>query len=310
MVWTQAKIPNLERRTAVVTGANGALGYETAITLAAAGAHVIMAARDQAKAQAAKTNIEALHPQASLEIVELDLGNLESVALAANAIAVNHRKLDILINNAGLMVMPERKTVDGFEMQFGVNHLGHWAMTAQLMPLLLVTAGSRVVTVTSTARHICFKLNEKNPHLEGEYRPWKAYGQAKLANYHFGIGLQRKLSEAGVSTMSLVAHPGLSNTNLQTHTVSEGVGGKLGSFFHQVTEVSGMPPAKGVRPLLRAATEPGIKGGTLFAPRFMNSGPAVKVPVTRRLGMGRSIDRLWRVSERETGISIDHPRSL
>lgn len=307
MVWTQDKIPSLKGRTAVVTGANGGLGYETALALAAAGAHVVLAARNQDKALSAKANIQALHPDSSLEIVELDLANLESVALAANAIAANHRQLDLLINNAGLMAMPESKTADGFEMQFGVNHLGHWALTAHLMPLLLVTAGSRVVTVTSVARHISFKLSEKNPHLHGKYGPWKAYSQSKLANYHFGIGLNRKLAEAGVSTTSILAHPGLSNTNLQSHTASQGGGGKLGSFSHRISETSGMSPAKGARPQLLAAAKPGVEGGTLYAPRFVSNGPAVRLPIVRRLGMGRSIERLWRVSERETGMKIELP---
>ncbi len=292
MVWTQDKIPNLQGRTAVVTGANAGLGYETVLGLAKAGAHVVMGSRNQEKAQSAKTSIEALHPDASLEIVELDLANLESVALAANAIAVNHRQLDLLVNNAGLMGLPETKTADGFEMMFGVNHLGHWALTAQLMPMLLVTAGSRVVTVTSVARHMCFKLNEKNPHLEGRYKPGKAYGQSKLANYHFGIGLNRKLGEARVSTTSILAHPGLTNTNLLADSAVAG---------------SGMSPATGVRPQLLAATKPGVEGGTLYAPRFVSTGPAVRVPIMRRLGMSRSIERLWRVSERETGIKIELP---
>ena len=188
MSWNQSKIPDMSGRTAVVTGANGGLGLETALGLAGAGAHVIMAARNQEKATAAKAKIEAEIPNASLEIVELDLGNLESVALAANAIAANHRKLDLVINNAGLMAMPERETADGFEMQFGVNHLGHWALNAQLMPLLLVTAGSRVVTVTSTARHMAWKVNTENPHLRGEYKPWKAYGQARPSSPTISTG--------------------------------------------------------------------------------------------------------------------------
>lgn len=307
MSWNQSKIPDMSGRTAVVTGANGGLGLETALGLAGAGAHVIMAARNQEKATAAKAKIEAEIPNASLEIVELDLGNLESVALAANAIAANHRKLDLVINNAGLMAMPERETADGFEMQFGVNHLGHWALNAQLMPLLLVTAGSRVVTVTSTARHMAWKVNTENPHLRGEYKPWKAYGQAKLANYQYGLGLQRKFEEAGVSTISLVAHPGLSNTDLQAHTVAEGGGGKLGDFFHRLTQSRGMPPAKGVRPQLRAATDPKAEGGNLYAPRFANSGPAVRVPALRRVGLRKAVDRLWDMSERETGLAIEIP---
>src|SRR4051794_17475697 len=152
--WTTADIPNLEGRVAVVTGANGGLGLETARALAGAGAHVVMAARDQAKAAAAEADIRSGVPGASLEVAELDLGSLESVAAAAGAISSRHPALDILVNNAGLMGIPERHTADGFEMQFGVDHLGHYALTAQLLPNVLAAPGARVVTVTSTAHHL------------------------------------------------------------------------------------------------------------------------------------------------------------
>ncbi len=305
MAWTAADIPDLTGRTAVVTGANGGLGLETARALAGAGAHVVMAARNQQKAVAAEAEIRARHADASLEIVELDLGELASVKHASDAILASHQRIDILVNNAGLMAMPERRTADGFEMQFGVNHLGHFAFTAHLLPALLRAPGARVVTVTSTARHLGRPVDPANPHLEGRYKPWRAYGHAKLANYHFGIGLQQRFERAGVSAQSLVAHPGLSNTDLQSTTVEEGGGGWAAGFFHTLAARTGMSPEHGARPQLRAATDPAARGGQLYAPRFVNNGAAVRRPILRRIGLQKAVDTLWAVSESETGVVLD-----
>ncbi len=304
MPYTTADIPDLTGRIAVVTGANGGLGLETARALAGAGAHVVMAARDQAKARAARDDITVGHPEASLELVPLDLASLASVADAAATIATAHPKIDILVNNAGLMAMPERTTAEGFEMQLGVNHLGHWALTAQLMPNLLDADAARIVSVTSTAHHIGRRVDPANPHLHGRYRPWLAYGQSKLANYHFAIGLQRRFDAARTTATSLLAHPGLSNTNLQAHTVDEGGGGWLGPFFHRLTQSTGMSPAAGAMPQIRAATDPTAEGGEFFAPRFVNNGPPVRRPILRRVGLDRAIADLWLVSERETGLAL------
>lgn len=304
MPYTTADIPDLTGRIAVVTGANGGLGLETARALAGAGAHVVMAARDQAKARAARDDITVGHPEASLELVPLDLASLASVADAATTIATAHPKIDILVNNAGLMAMPERTTAEGFEMQLGVNHLGHWALTAQLMPNLLDADAARIVSVTSTAHHIGRRVDPANPHLHGRYRPWLAYGQSKLANYHFAIGLQRRFDAARTTATSLLAHPGLSNTNLQAHTVDEGGGGWLGPFFHRLTQSTGMSPAAGAMPQIRAATDPTAEGGEFFAPRFVNNGPPVRRPILRRVGLDRAIADLWLVSERETGLAL------
>jgi NAD(P)-dependent dehydrogenase (short-subunit alcohol dehydrogenase family) len=305
MAWTADDIPALNGRIAVVTGANSGLGLETARALAGAGAHVVMAARDQAKAAAAEAAIQEQHPKASFEISELDLADLASVRRAAEELLTRHEAIDILVNNAGLMATPERRTVDGFELQFGVNHLGHFALTAHLLPGLLGAEAARVVTVTSTAHHLGRAVDPGNPHLEGRYGPWRAYNRAKLANYYFGIGLQQRFERAGVTARSLIAHPGLSNTNLQATTVSEGGGGWAGGFFHALASATGMPAAKGARPQLRAATDPEARGGEFYAPRFGNSGPAVRRPVLRRLGMRKAIDNLWNVSERETGVVLD-----
>jgi NAD(P)-dependent dehydrogenase (short-subunit alcohol dehydrogenase family) len=305
MTWTRRDIPDLTGRNAVVTGANGGLGLETTLGLAGAGAHVVMAARNQTKAADAEVAVRAAHPDASLEIVELDLGSLASVQSAAEEILDRHAAIDILVNNAGLMAMPERKTVDGFEMQFGVNHLGHFAFTAHLLPALLRADAARVVTVTSTAHHMGTTVDPDNVNLEGNYEPWRAYGRAKLANYHFGIGLQRQFELADVPAISLLAHPGLSNTDLQATTVAEGGGGRLGRFFHTLTQKTGMKPSDGARSQLRAATDPTAEGGQFYGPLFVTNGPPVAKPIMRQIGLDQAIETLWMVSERETGIVLD-----
>ena len=305
MSWNTSDIPGLSGKVVVVTGANGGLGLESAKALAAAGAHVVMAARNQVKARSAYDEIKTTHDDASLEIVELDLASLESVRTAAAEITARHPVVDILINNAGLMAMPERRTVDGFEMQFGVNHLGHWVFTNGLLASLLRADAARVVTVTSTAHHFARAVDPQNPNLEGNYGPWKAYGQAKLANYHFGIGLQHEFDTHGLSAQSLLAHPGLSHTNLQVHAVDEGGSGRSGYFWRWLAANTGMEPAEGVLPQLRAATDPDARGGEFYAPRFINNGPPVRRPILRRIGLRRAIDDLWRISEEMTGTKLD-----
>ena len=305
MVWTRSNIPDQTGRTAVVTGANGGLGLETAEALAGAGAHVVMAVRNQEKAQAAVARIRAAHPDASLELVPLDLGDLASTKAAADQILARHDSIDLLINNAGVMAMPERTTVDGFEMQLGVDHLGHFALTSHLLPAIVSTDGARVVTVTSIARFQGRPLEPDDPHMTAGYGAWRAYGQAKLANYHFGLGLQKQFVEAGVSTKSLLAHPGLSRTDLQTTTSAEGGAGWLGSASEILAARTGMPAHKGARPQLRAATDPKARGGQMYGPLFASNGPAVNRPILRRIGLDRRIKELWDVSERETGVRLD-----
>jgi NAD(P)-dependent dehydrogenase (short-subunit alcohol dehydrogenase family) len=305
MGWNAAEIPGQHGRVAVVTGASGGLGLETARQLAAKGAHVVMAVRSQEKAAAAVKEIRAGVPEASLELVALDLASQASVRAAAGQIIAAHTSVDLLINNAGVMGIPEARTVDGFEMQFGVDHLGHWSLTALLLPALLRAPGARIVTVTSTAHHMGGAVDPANPHLHGRYGPWRAYGQAKLANFHFGLGLQRELDRAGAATASLIAHPGLSDTNLQAVSVQASGGGASQRFFLFLARRTGMPAADGALSLLRAATDPAARGGEFYGPRFVNSGPPVRKPILRRLGMDKAIAALWEVSERETGVAID-----
>ena len=304
MAWSTADIPDLTGHTAVVTGGNGGLGLETVRALAEAGAHVVIAARNQAKAADAEADIRITAPDASLEIVELDLGSLASVRAAAEQISTTHETIDILVNNAGLMALPERRTEDGFEMQFGVNHLGHWALTSLLLRPILAADAGRVVSVTSTAQHTGRPIDPDNPHLEGNYGPWKAYGQSKLANLHFAIGLQRQFDAAGIRTASLAAHPGLSNSDLQTHAAEES-GGMLARLSVTAANLTGMDVSQGVLSQLRAATDPNAKGGEFYGPLYVSNGPPVKKPILRVMGLDKSIAKLWTVSERETGITHD-----
>jgi NAD(P)-dependent dehydrogenase (short-subunit alcohol dehydrogenase family) len=302
--WGVDDIPDQSGRTAVVTGANGGLGLATARALAGAGANVVMAARNQERAVEAERQIRNGLPDASLRIVPLDLGSLESVRKAADQILAAHETVDLLVNNAGVMGIPEGKTADGFEIQFGVDHLGHFALTAHLLPALLRAPASRVVTVTSFAHHLARTVDPDNPHLHGRYGPWRAYGQAKLANFHFGLGLHRLFDEAGAAAGSLIAHPGLANTELQAVSVAETGGGLSQRFFLGLARIIGISPGEGALSQLRAATDPGARSGEFYGPLFVNNGSPVRRPVLRRLGMSRAIDRLWQVSERETGLKL------
>ena len=305
MSWTEADIPDLTGKTAVVTGANGGLGLETARALAAKGAHVVMAARDQDKAAGAAGVICAGVPAAWLELVELDLSSQSSVRGAAARILERCGRIDILVNNAGVMGIPERRTEDGFEMQLATNHFGHYALTALLMPALLRADAARVVSVTSTAHHMGRAVDPGNPHLEGRYSPWRAYGQSKLANLHFAIGLQRLFEDRRASASSLLAHPGLSHTDLQAVSVRESGGGLSQRFFHRLAASTGMSPARGALSQLRAATDPAAAGGEFYGPRYVNNGPPVRKPIFRRIGIDRAIARLWEVSERATGLKLE-----
>jgi NAD(P)-dependent dehydrogenase (short-subunit alcohol dehydrogenase family) len=305
MAWTAADIPDQTGRVAVVTGANGGLGLETARELARKGAHVIMAARNMEKAEQARAAILADVPHASLELQELDLAKLASVRAAGEHILDEHAVVDLLINNAGVMGIHEQRTEDGFEMQLGTNHLGHFALTALLMPAILASPDARIVTVTSTGRHYRTKLDPENPHLEGNYAPWRAYGQSKMANVHFALELQRRLEAAGSPVQSLVAHPGFSNTDLQANSARQTGGGASQRFFHIAVRRVGLAPAQGALSQLRAATDPEAHGGELYTPRWVNSGPPDRRPLTAWSSNQAEMATLWEVSERETGFEFD-----
>ena len=304
MTWSTTDIPDQSGRVAVVTGANGGLGLETARALAGAGAHVVMAARNQEKAAAAVADIRGSHPDASLEIVALDLGSQEQTKAAADRIAAAHPEIDILVNNAGVMGIPRMLTEDGHEMQFGTNHLGHWTFTARLLPCLKAAGDARVVTVTSTAHHVGRAVDPDDIEMEKGYGDWKAYGRSKLANWHFGLGLNDLLAAEGWPVESLVAHPGLSDTDLQATSVETSDGKFLAKMFHSMASATGMSPADGALPQLRAATDPRAKGGEFYGPRWVNTGRPVKLPILRRIGMDNAIETLWSVSEELTGEKI------
>lgn len=304
MAFGVADIPDLLGRVAVVTGGNGGLGFETARVLASKRASVVLAARDRARAEDAVAAIRQATPGARVSAVPLDLGSLRSVRDAAASILSSHWTIDVLVNNAGVMASPEGRTADGFETQLGVDHLGHWALTALLLPALLAAPAARVVTVTSFARFAGRPLDPDNPHLLGRYDAWRAYGQAKLANYHFGLGLQQAFERAGAPASSLVAHPGLAHTALQTTTVRLGGGGGQARLWAWLARHAGMSPADAALPQLRAATDPRARGGEFYGPRFLLRGEPVRLRVRDR-GNDEAIRVLWEVSERETGIALN-----
>ncbi len=302
--WTTADIPSLAPRVALVTGANSGLGLETARALAGAGAHVVLSARSTEKADAASTSIRDSFPEASLEVLEMDLASQASIKAAAAAFATRHPILDILVNNAGVMALPEGRTEDGYETQLGVNHLGHWTLTALLLPSLLAADAARVVTTTSFARFVGRPLDLADPYHEGAYDALRAYGDSKLANYHFALGLQREFARHGARAASLAAHPGLSHTNLQVVTDEQGGAGRRGAAWRRQAESRGLPPERGALPQLRAETDPHARGGQLYAPRFVSTGAAVRRPAVSRPFVSRAIAKLWALSERETGVGL------
>jgi NAD(P)-dependent dehydrogenase (short-subunit alcohol dehydrogenase family) len=303
MSFSIAKTPSLKGKTALVTGGNIGLGFETVKALASKGAHVLLAARNEDKGKAAVAEVQKLIPNAQVELLRLDLASQRSIRAAASEVGNKFSQLDLLINNAGIMAMPEMKTEDGFESQFGVNHLGHWSLTGLLMDNLLAAEQARVVTVTSTAHHLVWNIDFDDPHLRNKYAPWKAYAQSKLANYFFALGLHNEFKKSGKQAMSLLAHPGLSHTNLQVETFDRGAAGWAGTVSKYLAARVGMEPSEGARPQIRAALDPKAKGGQFYSPRFGNNGAPVKHPILRTRNK-TNIRKLWELSEKETGISI------
>lgn len=304
MGWTADDIPDQTGRVAVVTGANGGLGLETTRELARKGALVVMGVRNREKAERAVAEVRAEIPDARLEVRALDLASLASVSAFAERVIGEHAAVDLLINNAGVMGIPRGSTADGFEMQFGTNHLGHFALTAQLMPALVHTVGARIVTVTSAARYAATKLDPHDLHLEEKYSPWGAYGRSKIANMNFALELNHRLERAGASAVSLAAHPGYSNTDLQAHS-ARAHGGASQRFFAATVRWVGMSPSNGALPQLRAATDPEARGGDLYTPRWVNSGSPVRRPITGLRNRPDTMQTLWKISESATAIEFD-----
>ncbi len=237
--------------------------------------------------------------------MQLDLASLASIRTAAAQILAAHDRIDVLVNNAGVMAIPERRTTDGFEMQFGTNHLGHFALTALLIPALSRSDGARVVSVTSFGRFYRGRFDPDDPPLAGSYEPWRAYGQSKKANQRFAIELDRRARAAGLSVRSLAAHPGFSHTDLQARSARETPGGLSQRMYARWVRRVGMHASRGALSQIRAATDPGARGGQLYGPRFMTVGPTVRLfqmPWTRR---SKQLQVLWDVSERMTGIRFE-----
>ncbi len=309
MTWTTRDIPDQTGRVCVVTGANGGLGLASAKALAGAGAHVVMAARDQAKAAAARDEILTAHPQASLEIVELDLASQASVAQAAETIASRHPQIHVLMNNAGVMALPQGLTEDGFETQWGVNVLGHWSLTSLLLPRIVSTPGARVVWLASVAQHQAFGGLLPDPQMRGAYDPWRVYSQTKLANRLLAMGLQQRFEAAGVDAASFVAHPGLTNSDLQQHTAAQPGAGLQERFWAELTPIAGMSVATGALSQLRAATEPDADPHKQYCPLAGAFGPPVAKPMLKP-GTGPDIERLWAMAEQDTGLTLDVDAAL
>jgi NAD(P)-dependent dehydrogenase (short-subunit alcohol dehydrogenase family) len=291
--WSAEALGDQSGRVAIVTGSNSGIGFETARVLAGKGATVVMACRNLEKANPKADEIRAAHPGADVNAMQLDLSDLGSVQRFAEGFRAKHSRLDLLINNAGIMVPPYGKTAQGFETQFGVNHLGHFALTGSLLDLITNTPGSRIVTVSSIA-HYMGKIDFADLNWEKGYRAQAAYGQSKIANLLFTYELQRRLATAGKDTIAVAAHPGWTETNLQEH--AKGVK-FLNRFLAQ-------EPLMGALPTLYAATEPGVNGAEYFGPSgFMEmNGPPKKVKSNKRSHDRNVADRLWNVSEELTGV--------
>jgi len=304
MGWNVNDIPDLGGRVAVVTGANGGLGYETVRALARKHARVVMCVRDAAKGAAARDRVIAEVPGASLEIALLDVASFASVRAGAATILAAHPRIDILVNNAGVMGIPYRESVDGQELQLATNHLGHFLLTALLMPALVRSGDGRVVSVSSTGRFFARTMDPADVRMERGYGPWRSYGRTKLAAIQFTVELDRRLVAVAAPVRALVADPGFSHTDLQANSAREARGISQ-RFFDVTVGWFGSSPAKGAEPQVFCATDPGARGGALYGLRFLVRGSPVRHPfLVRHLG-SEDLRTLWEVSERETGTRFD-----
>lgn len=300
--WTEADVPDEHGRTAIITGSNTGLGFDTARVLAQHGARVVMAVRDTAKGEAAAARIREAAPGAEVTVHKLDLGSLASVRESAAELGSTYPQIDLLINNAGVMYPPKQTTADGFELQFGTNHLGHFALTGLLLNNLLTVDGSRVVVVASVAHNIRAKIAFDDLHWERRrYERVASYGQSKLANLMFAYELQRRLAAAGAKTIAAAAHPGVSDTELIRHVP--------GSSLPGVKLISGRvlnSPELGALATLRAATDPAVKGGQYYGPDgFLELRGHPRLVHSSSQSHDRDIQqRLWTVSEELTGVSF------
>ncbi|HZM41766.1 MAG TPA: oxidoreductase [Acidimicrobiales bacterium] len=311
--WAASDIPDQSGRTALVTGANSGLGLRAAQALAAHGARVLLGCRNPERAEAARAEVAAVATGPEPQVVPLDLADLAAVRVAAERVAAGVDRLDLLLNNAGLMGPPLGRTADGFEMQFGVNHLGHFALTGLLLPTLLAAPAPRVVTTSSNLHHRG-KLRWDDPNYEaGRYSRWAAYAQSKLANLLFVSELGRRAAGAGTDLVSAAGHPGYAATHLGQNSAAQ-----LGNPV--LTRIAGLAlaigdhtlaqsDAAGALPLLYAATAPGVASGDYYGPGglFEMRGAPVKVRVAPAAADAGSGHLLWELSERLTSVSYPWP---
>ncbi len=292
VTWTPEQMPSLDGKVVIVTGANSGLGLESTRLLAGRGAEVIMACRNQTKGEQALTLIKKEIPSAKLTLMSLDLSSQQSIRDFAEAFKQRYSHLDILLNNAGLMAPPLSHTQDGFEMQFGTNHLGHFALTGLLLDALENANAPRIVTVSSMA-HKWGSIYFNNLNAEKGYKRWRFYGQSKLANLMFTRELHRRLSERNSKVKAIAVHPGYSDTNLQTDTIFAG----FNRFFAQ-------PQEMGCYPSIYAATSDEVRSGEYYGPNgFMEMAGYPAPAHVRKLARNQDVAReLWNVSEQLTGI--------
>jgi len=302
--WTGDQIPDQSGRRAVVTGGNSGLGLETTRQLARAGAHVVLACRDTGKGEAARQDISSTVPEANVEVAALDLASLASVRAFADRVRSGGTGLDLMINNAGVMAPPRRETADGFELQLGTNHLGHFALTAQLLGEMEGREDARVVTVSSGA-HRMGRINFDDLQSTRRYRRWRAYGQSKLANLLFAFELDRRLRAAGSAIRSFAAHPGYAATNLQS--AAPPLADRL--VMAVTNRLLAQSAKMGALGQLYAATYPGLEGGTYVGPDGIaeQRGHPKPVGASRAARDQELARRLWKVSEELTGVSFELP---
>jgi NAD(P)-dependent dehydrogenase (short-subunit alcohol dehydrogenase family) len=298
--WTTEDMPDQTGRVAVVTGANTGLGLETAKALAVRGASVVLAVRNVDKGKDAAATIAGHSAGADVTVQRLDLSSLDSVRRGADDLRATHDRIDLLVNNAGVMYTPRRTTADGFELQFGTNHLGHFALTGLLLDRLLAAPGSRVVTVSSVGHRIRSRIDFDDLNSERSYSRVAAYGRSKLANLLFTYELQRRLAAAGSSTIAVAAHPGGSNTELVRNSPAplRALNAVFGRLVTQSAEM-------GALPTLRAATDPAVVGGQYYGPDGFREvrGHPVVVESSRQSHDADLQGRLWVVSEDLTGVT-------
>ncbi|KFF97912.1 oxidoreductase [Streptomyces europaeiscabiei] len=303
--WNVGDIPDQRGRAAVVTGANSGIGYVAARELARRGAHVVLACRSPERGAAALERMSSEVPDASVELIRLDLGDLGSVRDFAQAYGRASDRLDLLVNNAGVMAVAQSRTADGFETQFGTNHLGHFALTGLLLPMLLATPGARIVTVSSTM-HLRANIDIDDLNSERRYGRWVAYGRSKTANLLFTHELARRLAANGSEVVAAAAHPGYAATNLQTAgATAEGRKG-VERFMRVGNSVFAQSAEAGALPTLYAATAPDVRPDSFIGPSFLMwrgaPGPARRAPWARD---DRAGERLWTASEELTGVTYD-----